>query len=599
MPDLQTWTDIGRSENVDSTGAVQGELERIIGSLAFETSERNRRFLRHVVEETLAGRADRIKGYSVATAVFERDDDFDPQLDPIVRIEAGRLRRALQHYYLTAGRHDPVRILIPKGSYVPTFEQVGPTTNPAPTAGSPPIDSKVEPRSGRTRRRSVWLQRRRPKAALASVVVLLAAVAGVTAIWLGTSDPSKRPAVVSRGPALIVTPFESSGSDPARHPDLGRGLTREVVVALTRFTEISVYVAEPTASRDDPHRRLQDIGADYSLTGSIAVSADRLRVTVLLGDARTGQQLWSRSIEADATGSDLARVELETAGRIARELAEPYGVVFSQQAKQIAEKSSRSLSSYECVLRYDLFRRQLDLQQLGPVRECLERAVKATPNDADPQAALALAILDPQSVGGAKTSSAERQKLLDRSQQLANRAVELAPESVRGYQALNHVYWERGDLGRSFAAGEKARALNPNDSVVLAELGAHYAMRGLWENGAPLLETAYARNPALPSGWRLMLALDRYVHGRYDAALAEAEISDTRAYPWNYAIRAMAYGRLGNKPEAEAAISRMLEIAPNFRDDAVADLELRHFDPALVRAMVEGLTDAGLDLHTR
>ena len=80
-----------------------------------------RRFLRYIVEETLAGRADRIKAYSVGTEVFERDPNFDAQSDPVVRIEAGRLRRALEHYYLVPGLSDPVIIDVPKGAYVPHF----------------------------------------------------------------------------------------------------------------------------------------------------------------------------------------------------------------------------------------------------------------------------------------------------------------------------------------------------------------------------------------------------------------------------------------------------------------------------------------------
>ena len=79
-------------------------LERVLASADFDASERNRRFLRHVIEETLAGRAERIKAYNIATTVFGRDDRFDPQLDSIVRIEAGRLRRSLERYYLTSGR---------------------------------------------------------------------------------------------------------------------------------------------------------------------------------------------------------------------------------------------------------------------------------------------------------------------------------------------------------------------------------------------------------------------------------------------------------------------------------------------------------------
>ena len=73
--------------------------------------------------ETLSGRADRIKAYSIAVEVFGRGASFDPQSDPVVRIEAGRVRRALERYYLTAGSSDPIAITIPKGSYVPVFSR--------------------------------------------------------------------------------------------------------------------------------------------------------------------------------------------------------------------------------------------------------------------------------------------------------------------------------------------------------------------------------------------------------------------------------------------------------------------------------------------
>src|SRR5690349_20577652 len=113
-----------------SAEEVREELERIIESPAFETSQRNRRFLRYVVEETLAGRAERIKAYSIATTVFERSPDVDPQTDPIIRIEASRLRRALDHYYLGPGRENPIRLVIRKGSYVPRFEHAAGSSEP-------------------------------------------------------------------------------------------------------------------------------------------------------------------------------------------------------------------------------------------------------------------------------------------------------------------------------------------------------------------------------------------------------------------------------------------------------------------------------------
>src|SRR5262245_14454649 len=92
----------------NSSDAIRAELQRIVTSREFDASERNHRFLQYVVEETLAGRSDHIKAYSIATSVFGRGQGFDPQTDPIIRIEASRLRRALERYYLTAGKADHI-----------------------------------------------------------------------------------------------------------------------------------------------------------------------------------------------------------------------------------------------------------------------------------------------------------------------------------------------------------------------------------------------------------------------------------------------------------------------------------------------------------
>lgn len=100
---------------------VRAELERIVNSPDFDTSARSREFLRFVVEETLAGRESSISQHAIGTMVFGRGSDFDPATDPIVRMQAGRVRRSLERYYHTAGVEDPVIIDIPKGTYVPVF----------------------------------------------------------------------------------------------------------------------------------------------------------------------------------------------------------------------------------------------------------------------------------------------------------------------------------------------------------------------------------------------------------------------------------------------------------------------------------------------
>ena len=102
---------------------IRAMLERIMQSPEFNATPRSRKFLTYVVEEILAGRAERIKAYSIATDVFGRGADFDAHSDPIVRLEAGRLRRALEQYYQQAGGEDPVAISIPKGGYIPQFRR--------------------------------------------------------------------------------------------------------------------------------------------------------------------------------------------------------------------------------------------------------------------------------------------------------------------------------------------------------------------------------------------------------------------------------------------------------------------------------------------
>lgn len=107
--------------NGPSAGLIRQELGKLLLHDKLKLSGRNRRFLAFVVNEGLEGRADRIKAYPIGVDVFGRGDDFDPTVDPIVRIEATRIRAALAAYYAGAGMDDQVRITIPPGSYIPTF----------------------------------------------------------------------------------------------------------------------------------------------------------------------------------------------------------------------------------------------------------------------------------------------------------------------------------------------------------------------------------------------------------------------------------------------------------------------------------------------
>jgi hypothetical protein len=113
------------SEIVPCEDEIRRALARIVAHPLFARSIKLQSFLTYVVEETLAGRATRLKAYNIATVALGRPESFDPSQDPIVRVEASRLRRALSAYYASEGAQDAVRILMNTGSYQPVFVATG------------------------------------------------------------------------------------------------------------------------------------------------------------------------------------------------------------------------------------------------------------------------------------------------------------------------------------------------------------------------------------------------------------------------------------------------------------------------------------------
>jgi hypothetical protein len=111
--------------------SIRYHLERVLRSPVLEPCPSLCRFLRYVVEETLAARSETIKEYTLGLEVFERGEQFDPRADPIVRVQARNLRARLARYYEGPGANDAVRIDVPKRTYVPVFEERRPSFSTA------------------------------------------------------------------------------------------------------------------------------------------------------------------------------------------------------------------------------------------------------------------------------------------------------------------------------------------------------------------------------------------------------------------------------------------------------------------------------------
>lgn len=113
--------------------AVREQLDRILDSATFQQVDRLKRFLRFVVLEAIEGRAHQLKEYVIGVQVFGKEDAFDPRTDPIVRVQARRLRARLLRYYAESGQSDAIIVELPKGGYVPIFRRPDVRAVPRPT----------------------------------------------------------------------------------------------------------------------------------------------------------------------------------------------------------------------------------------------------------------------------------------------------------------------------------------------------------------------------------------------------------------------------------------------------------------------------------
>src|SRR6185312_4912743 len=141
---------MSRAGTATDAEAIRLQLERILASRFFVSTQRSQAFLRYVAERSILGLIP--KEYEIAVDVFQRSADYDPAIDATVRVEAGRLRGRLREYYDEEGKHDPIRIEMPKGGYAAVFMQNQPHVEPdSPPAALTGLGSngQVAPAGGR------------------------------------------------------------------------------------------------------------------------------------------------------------------------------------------------------------------------------------------------------------------------------------------------------------------------------------------------------------------------------------------------------------------------------------------------------------------
>ncbi len=576
------------------------QLKRILSDARFEGAPQRRKFLRYVVEETLAGRGDRLKGYTIATAVFGRGDDFDPRSDPVVRIEARRLRRDLHSYYMEHGRDDPILISIPKGRYLPSFERregargaespteaedetFAPPTPGTEWDGAAPVARSAPPtprrRSGRWR-----------AAAFAAIAVILAIGAVADFPYLGRAlGPSKNGL---REPTIVVLPFK-----PENHTEASRilanGIPHELIDKLMRFPDFRLF----WVSEDQKAADTEELSADlpdevaYVVTGEVAVRNAQIRLSARLLDRRTRRVIWSEIYERDQTAADLLDLRAEMAGEIATALGQPYGVVRNDIVDGAIDYMPSELTSYHCVLRAHQYRRRFGAEERAGVRACLETAVRDEPRYATAWAMLGWVLLDEGRF--TNLSLDQTAPAYDAALAAASRALELDPENTDALKALSAIHHYRGDYDRSEALARAALTLNPFDPDTMAQLGWRLAARGSFEEGIPLIKQAIARSIRPPGWYHDWIAIDFLLRNEYKEMLAVVELPGRQGSAVNQALLAIAQAHLGNGTAARTALSRMAELWSPLAEDPSAYWRAGRVADVIVHELDKGLILAG------
>ncbi|EJZ20224.1 hypothetical protein NE852_27065 (plasmid) [Rhizobium sp. Pop5] len=291
--------------------AVREQLDRILASPEFHAPERGRRFLQYIVEEMLEGRGEQLKAYTIAQAVLGREASFDAQNDPVVRIEAGRIRRALERYYLVSGGSDAIRITIPKGGYSPHFS----SNEDRPNAGEA-TSSLNRANKQRSRQRPIAYRDFLLPIGLPALFGAIAVLAIIRPLEAYLSPPKASPgsaaSTLESKTRIIIEPFAVLGGT-AQGMDLAKGLADQLIAKFMKVENLVVLA--PGRSNTET------IGPLFSLQGSILVESTVLHLHIRLIDGADGVVIWANQYDRDMGGQTVLDIEDEIATRIAMEIS--------------------------------------------------------------------------------------------------------------------------------------------------------------------------------------------------------------------------------------------------------------------------------------
>ena len=559
---------------------VRAALERILKSRCFQQAGRASEFLRFVVEQTLAGAGQRLKGYTIGVEVFGRPADFDAQSDALVRVEAGRLRRRLVEYYASEGAADSIRIELPRGSYAVEYRFARPDEWTAPRQ-APVLAAPRDPFH--------W-----PLIAFGLGALLAAAVAVIAWQQSQLNEASgaleaAAGAERSEWPRIVVVPFENLSPDRALDA-VAASMTEEIMVQLDEM-DLSVIASQARWYRPTQEQSLEAAVAAgaYVLTGSVRGSGASARITARLIAARTGEQLWTEAYDEPLTIGQLPELQERLARDVAA-IAAPYGPIFETELER-ARRSAGEPRLRDCLATYHEYRRRAVPSGYEETLACYLSVSVRQPSVPQVWSGLAMLYVDEY----ASSLGRAGDEALTAARAATAKALALDPDDFLANLALVRVQFFAGDaeFRRSI---ERTIALRPSGAQAYAQGGFLLVITGDSKRGLELTEKARELT-STPLGFYHLTYAARYLRERrFSAALASALEVDAPNWVFAQAVLAAAAAHSGRHDLAREAAGRIRRLYPEFETDALANFERWHFDEAYYDVFVSGLRAAGLVL---
>ena len=528
--------------------------------------------LRFITAETLAGRAQTISGYCIAVDVFGKPRDFDGANNPLVRVEAMRLRARLCEYYATLGVDDAVKIELKPGSYVPLF-------HPRETRQAPASQS-----SGAEFGRA-WVLK--PWYFVLSATCLIGVIGSIV-IWSGgfgiRGVEGREPAAVAGrrvGPRILVRPFDAI--EPSETASFALGITEEIMTRLGDYRDLQIFMRPSSAST---------AGTDFLLTGSVSTADNTIRVLPQLVDTRSGEQVWAATYDEPFSADGVWQVVDSVAGAVTAAVGEPYGPLFDAEVARTIP--STDVDPYHCLMRFVFALQVISEGAHARATTCFEQVVAAEPGSSMSWARLA-ALYRMEYLHGfnAKLGAPSA---LDRATDAARRAIELDASNAFGHEEMAFLSLLRDDYAGFEDAVARTLELKPSADI-RAALGINFVKMGQVERGRALIDAGIADSPRAPPFFFLGYVVDALRRGDYRAAHAWAQRMATRDWPLSQAFLAATAALAGERGSGREAAARLRELKPTFAATGRELIARGRLGEKVETELARGLALAGIALN--